>query len=388
MDKSLNLAMVVRLFSPSGGLEFYAHRLVQGLLEKGHKVTVLCQDNESKLVHANLTIKTTEKEPTGLSKAEKISHRFASLSALVKENGPFDLVHSQHCPIENADVVTFHQHTVKRFSITGYPSERLINEAKCRLNPAYKLRFEQDEILLKATRLRIFVSEVCRRDYYETYGLIGKEAEYPYAFAPCGAEDLNAKNGQDSIDSKKTGKPFTFLFIGKGYRKKGLDTLFRALSILKRRGLDNKLIVIGMKPSPLNKWLAILNGIADRVELLGYQKDLSFYQDKSDTIVVPSKCEAFGMSPIEAMLRGVVPIVSRVSGISEYLQDGEDGLILKDQLDAEELASLMEKLQTLAKTNPEKLEDMRKKAFAKASTLTWQQTVDMTENAYLKLLGK
>jgi Glycosyltransferase len=385
MDKSLNLAMVVRLFSPSGGLEFYAHRLVQGLLEKGHKVTVLCQDNESKLVHANLTIKTSEKEPAGLSKAEKIRHRFASLSALVRENGPFELVHSQHCPIDNADVVTFHQHTVKRFSITGYPSERFINDAKCRLNPAYKLRYEQDEILLKSTRLRIFVSEVCRRDYFETYGLTGREADFPYSFAPCGAEDLKSL---DTIDSKKFGSPFTFLFIGKGYRKKGLDTLFRALSILKRKGLHNKLIVIGMKPSPLNKSLALLNGIADRVELLGYQKDLSSYQDKSDTIVVPSKCEAFGMSPIEAMLRGVVPIVSQVCGISEYLQDGEDALILKDQLSAEELASLMEKLQTLARTNPEKLEEMRKKAIAKASTLTWQQTVDMTENAYLKLLGK
>lgn len=377
--------MVVRLFSPSGGLEFYAHRLVQGLLEKGHKVTVLCQDNESKLVHANLTIKTSEKEPAGLSKAEKIRHRFASLSALVRENGPFELVHSQHCPIDNADVVTFHQHTVKRFSITGYPSERFINDAKCRLNPAYKLRYEQDEILLKSTRLRIFVSEVCRRDYFETYGLTGREADFPYSFAPCGAEDLKSL---DTIDSKKFGSPFTFLFIGKGYRKKGLDTLFRALSILKRKGLHNKLIVIGMKPSPLNKSLALLNGIADRVELLGYQKDLSSYQDKSDTIVVPSKCEAFGMSPIEAMLRGVVPIVSQVCGISEYLQDGEDALILKDQLSAEELASLMEKLQTLARTNPEKLEEMRKKAIAKASTLTWQQTVDMTENAYLKLLGK
>lgn len=380
MEKTLNLAIVVRLFSPSGGLEFYAHRLVQGLLERGHKVTVLCQDNESTLSHPLLTVKTTEKEAAGLSKAEKIKHRFASLSKLVRESGEFDLVHSQHCPVEKADVVTFHQHTVKRFSQTGYPAERLINEAKCRLNPAYKLRYEQDEILLKTTKLRIFVSDVCRRDYYDTYVL--NPESYPYSFAPCAAEP--GKDSSFDIAGKVTNQPFTYLFTGKGYAKKGLDTLFKAMSILKARGLDHKLLVIGMKPSPLNKTLASLNGIADRVELLGYQKDLSLYQDKSDAIVVPSKCEAFGMSPVEAMLRGVIPIVSQVSGVSEYLEDGVDGLILKDQLDANELANLMERLQ---KSEPAALSNMRQRAFARASTLTWQQTVEMTESAYLQLLG-
>lgn len=371
---SLNIAIVVRLFSPSGGLELYALRLVQGLLQRGHRVTVICQSDEAKLSHHNLTVKTFDQAPRGISKTARLEHIYNAASALLASSGPFDLVHSQHCPVAGADLVTFHQHTAKRFSFSGYPGERLINEYKLATNDAYKTRMKQDGELARSTRLRIFVSQICKRDYYETYNL--KDA--PYAIAPCGADS----QPEYDISQKIQAQPFNYLFIGKGYRKKGLDTLYSACAILKKQGLKFKLTVVGLRASLFNRLTAGMHGIAEYVEFAGYQKDLKPFQEKASVIVVPSKCEAFGMSPVEAMLFGVPAIVSSVAGVSEVLEDGVDGLILKDHLSAKELAQHMQQLHS----DPVKLKSMQTKARAKAKQLTWDKTVDATIQAYQKLL--
>jgi D-inositol-3-phosphate glycosyltransferase len=125
-----------------------------------------------------------------------------------------------------------------------------------------------------------------------------------------------------------------------------------------------------------------MHGIADCVEFAGYQKDLKPFQENASVIVVPSKCEAFGMSPVEAMLFGVPAIVSSVAGVSELLNDGIDGLVLKDHLSAKELAQHMQQLQS----DPAMLKSMQIKARAKAKQLTWDKTVDATITAYQKLL--
>lgn len=371
---SLNIAIVVRLFSPSGGLELYALRLVQGLLQRGHRVTVICQSDEAKLSHHNLTVKTFDQAPRGISKTARLEHIYNAASALLASSGPFDLVHSQHCPVAGADLVTFHQHTAKRFSFSGYPGERLINEYKLATNDAYKTRMKQDGELARSTRLRIFVSQICKRDYYETYNL--KDA--PYAIAPCGADS----QPEYDISQKVQAQPFNYLFIGKGYRKKGLDTLYSACAILKKQGLKFKLTVVGLRASLFNRLTAGMHGIAEYVEFAGYQKDLKPFQEKASVIVVPSKCEAFGMSPVEAMLFGVPAIVSSVAGVSEVLEDSVDGLILKDHLSAKELAQHMQQLHS----DPVKLKSMQTKARAKAKQLTWDKTVDATIQAYQKLL--
>jgi glycosyltransferase involved in cell wall biosynthesis len=175
-------------------------------------------------------------------------HIYNAASALLASSGPFDLVHSQHCPVKGADLVTFHQHTAKRFSFSGYPAERLINEYKLATNDAYKTRMQQDGDLAKSTKMRIFVSQICKRDYYETYNL----DDAPYAIAPCGADSQS----EYDISQKVQAQPFNYLFIGKGYRKKGLDTLYTACALLKKQGLKFKLTVVGLRASLFNKLTA------------------------------------------------------------------------------------------------------------------------------------
>ena len=80
-SEQLNLAMVVRMFDPAGGgLELYAFKLVQALLQKGHKVTVLCQESKTDFQQPGLTVLTVPKPEKKLCKVERVNYNYAELS--------------------------------------------------------------------------------------------------------------------------------------------------------------------------------------------------------------------------------------------------------------------------------------------------------------------
>ena len=102
--------MLVRQFSGHGGLELYAHEVVEGLLAGGVKVTVVCQEKESDLESVGLDFKMIEPAGYCRGKHARIAQLFAGANRALAQLDDIDLVHSQHCPTERADVVTFHNH--------------------------------------------------------------------------------------------------------------------------------------------------------------------------------------------------------------------------------------------------------------------------------------
>lgn len=380
MSAKLHIALVLRLFSSQGGLELYALKLIEGLLTSGHKVTVICEIDESNLSHANLVVHKFAGAKKGSNKWQKIEHYRQVASEAVDKFGPFDIVHSQHFPLNCAqlDAVTFHNHTAGRLSLVGYPFEKLLNNFKMANAKAYKLRHKYDLELCQKSLMRIFVARVMKDDFYNTYKI---EQSAPFAIAPPGAS--LAQELQAAEERSDQGGPFTFLFVGKGMRKKGLDTLFKACSILKKRKIDFRLLIAGLKEKPLQKFDMISLGISSNVDFLGYQKDMARVFAKAKALVLPSKIEPFGMAPIQAMQYGLVPIVSQVCGVSEVLSDNNDALILQNHLSATELADLMAKLMG----NTELYKKLSKQARRSAQTISWDKTVAATEEAYGRIIA-
>ena len=72
--------------------------------------------------------------------------------------------------------------------------------------------------------------------------------------------------------------------------------------------------------------------------------------DEADVFVYPSAAEAgesFGIAPLEAMARGVVPVVSDLAVFREYLEPGINGMVFdhrSDQAAANLAAALRELL--------------------------------------------
>ncbi|MCS7060365.1 MAG: glycosyltransferase [Anaerolineae bacterium] len=132
------------------------------------------------------------------------------------------------------------------------------------------------------------------------------------------------------------------LFAGRIEPLKGIDTLFRAIALLKNSpsgGLDNLcVIVIGGDPSEQgrreNEEMARLHalrselGLNDLITFLGArdQETLQFYYAAADVLVMPSHYESFGMVALEAMACGTPVIASDVGGLSQLVRHNRTGL--------------------------------------------------------------
>jgi glycosyltransferase involved in cell wall biosynthesis len=415
-NQKLKIAVVLRLFSPNGGLELYALKLVEGLLASGHQITVICEKDESGLSHPNLTVHTFSPPPRKYRKGERLDYYLGATSKAVAALGSFDIIHSHHFPVEPVDVVTFHNHTAGRLSQVGYQWERILNNAKMTFTQAYQARHNHDGKLARLAKMRIFVGGVMKDDFYTAYSL---PEDAPYTVAHPGASlnqsadkskrmvtgpdadaggganadagggaNANAgggANGHDPCDaeqsdSKKDKQPFTFLFVGKGFRKKGLDTLLSACRLLKERGHDFELHIAGIKATPAWEFHRKIFDLP--IKYLGFRRDMHNVYAGCQVIILPSKIEPFGMAPIQGMQFGLVPIVSRVCGVAEVLTDGQDALILNNHLDKHQLADLMERLLV----DRELYKRLTSQAKAKADELNWQQTVEATEKAYKQVM--
>lgn len=377
----MHVAMVVRCFSTKGGLELYAHKLIEGLLQNQVCVTVFCQDNDSTLEHGLLSIRPIAKRPRKLSKAQRLEHDFRAANEALQDASEFDVVHSQHYPTDKATTVTFHNHAVHRWLAVGQPWEIFANESKAKLMKSYRLRDEYDRILCQTARCLIFPANVMQEDYYETYEFL-KTNNTPYVVAYPGAS-LNqaAEPGSgtaSAVTQTASKRPFTFLFVGRGYRRKGLDVLQVACSKLAKQGRDFRLVIAGLSAKPLDRVRLALMGLSDKVTYLGFQSDMASIYRCADAAVLPSRIEPFGMAPLQAMQFGLVPIVSRVSGASEVLKHERDSLILDNHLNADELAQHMARLMD----DPQLLAALSKEALQTAKSVTWDNTLRKTLQAY------
>lgn len=384
LNSASSIAMVVRLFSPKGGLELYTHRLIEGLLNAGYKVTVFCEEQQSDLKHENLSVVRLESKPAHLKKRERLNFYYREFSRLLREHGPFDIVHTQHVAIEQADVAHFHNHTIHRVIKNGKSWERWLNRLKLQIVPSYRERDKYDRFLASNAKVLMFPSALCQRDYEDSYDLPSIRnidshmVAYPGADPVAGAEGLFP----GTIHEHES-EALSFLFVGKGFRKKGLDILLLACRQLAKKGYPFKLLIAGLEEKTGDRIRLITYGISKHVVYLGFQRDMRSVFARAKVILLPSRVEPFGMAPLEAMNYGLVPIVSKASGIAEILSDGKNACILEDHLSCTELASIMA---TLIE-QPEKLSGLSQGLHSICKDYRWQHTVDATLKAYAKILS-
>lgn len=68
-------------------------------------------------------------------------------------------------------------------------------------------------------------------------------------------------------------------------------------------------------------------GVSDQCVFVGKQPNIVDYLCASDVLLLPSEQESFGLSALEAMAVQVPVIASRVGGIPEVVDDGENGFL-------------------------------------------------------------
>lgn len=130
---------------------------------------------------------------------------------------------------------------------------------------------------------------------------------------------------------------FQLLFIGHGYRRKGLCQLLQGLALLKEK--DIQLSVVGKdKELPFFQSLASKLGISSKVFFFGPQSQIHPFYQMADCLAIPSLYDPFANVTIEGLAMGLFVISSKFNGGSEILNPGS-GTIIESLLDPDSVCA-------------------------------------------------
>lgn len=200
---------------------------------------------------------------------------------------------------------------------------------------------------------------------------------------------------ENPIDTKsfeaiqRNPKENSFLFVGRLSKNKGLLNLLESFALLKENNPGFSLTIAGkdfdLRKEDLQKKAKEL-GIASNVSVLGRvseKKMLELYA-KNEFFVSASKYEGFGISAVEAMAAGLVPILNKIPAFEAFVKEGKNGLLADFSNSEKASAKIMQ-----AALMPDK-----KKAQASASakqfakTLSWEKSIGKFEQVYREVLKK
>jgi UDP-glucose:(heptosyl)LPS alpha-1,3-glucosyltransferase len=132
---------------------------------------------------------------------------------------------------------------------------------------------------------------------------------------------------------------FVHLLIGNNWRVKGLETVLRAMGDL--RELPIHLVVVGDDSPGSFLEMAESLGISECCRFESSREDVLDFYAAADVYVRPSREDSFGLPVLEAMACGLPVISTTLAGVAEFIRTGEDGFVLHDPRDSQQLAQLL-----------------------------------------------
>lgn len=134
--------------------------------------------------------------------------------------------------------------------------------------------------------------------------------------------------------TSKSHQGFTFVFVGRIVRDKGINELVKAFDRLHQEHNDVRLVLVGPREDDLDPVLPETLDRIDRgdgIEAVGKQSDVKSFYTNADALVFPSYREGFPNVVIEAGAMGLPSIVTDINGSREIIIDGENGVIVPPQ---------------------------------------------------------
>jgi alpha-1,3-mannosyltransferase len=175
--------------------------------------------------------------------------------------------------------------------------------------------------------------------------------------------------------------PGLLVGIGRVSPNKGIDRLIRAIADLRKTRADVQLIWAGPDEEGRIAQLrtqAQQAGVADCVKFIGRVEttEIESLLSRANLFVSSSSYEGYGLSTVEAMSSGTVPVVTRVGIHPQIIRDGENGFLVDGDAD-----SLANALRLALQLEPDTLATMGQQARELSAMCTWRSAV----KAYLEI---
>lgn len=336
-DRRLRIAVLNRIFTPTGGgAERYSMALVEQLARE-HEIHVFAQKIEHSWPGVNY-----HRVSAPLARPRWINQLWYASATWWATRRGFDVVHS-HENTWHGQVQTVHVLPVKHKLFHGLRGWRLaLRCLKVAASPRLLtyLALERLRFAPAGGRVIVLTSPTLQELVREAFPHSRVRVLAPGVVMPTAArEQLLAR---ERLALPRSGR--LLAFVANDYARKGLPTLLQAMRQLPA---DVHLAVVG-NPAQIERFAqqAAGLGLGARVHFMGHLKDVSALYEAADLLAHPTLEDTFGMVVLEAMAHGLPVVLSdvRYCGIAGLLSTGLDAMILSSPTDASQLAKVIERV--------------------------------------------
>ena len=371
----MKVALIRQRFTLYGGAERYVGRLAEELIRRGVEVHILARkwDSDEKGDFYFHRIESAG-GPTFIRQPS-----FARRVAQVVAREQFDLVHSFDRTYSQ-DVYRAgdgcHIEFLERRARMQGNFRRTID----RLNPRHRAFLYLEARMFSDPRLKLVLanSQQGKQEIIRHYGVAEDRIRVVYngldqsRFYP-GLRELHRDTVRKELNFEAD-EPM-ILYVGSGYRRKGLGELVRTLA-----GVDGFLVVVGRDDIWPFKREAAKMGVDKRIVWLGPQKNVERLYGAADVFVLPSWYEPFSNACLEAMAAGLPVVTTRETGAAEAIEDGVNGYAVDFPVWTDSLA---ERISAAMKLDREKIIDANQRILV---PFTWEENLKQTLQAYDDIL--
>ena len=329
----MNTAFTIFNYFPYGGLQLDFYRMLEEMLKRGHRVTVLCSGWEGeRLPGAEYHIFPSRKW-TNWGKALDFE---AKACAFLQKN-KFDLVVGFN-RMKGADLYFAADNCFGKRSRKKGILTRMIS-------PRYRVfeRMEESIFSPESTTKILYLTESQKEDFIQLYGTA---PERFYYLAPgvadsfCVRENSAYEAAREKIRHEFgiTPEKKVLIQVCSSFHTKGLDRTFRAFASLKEKERNNSvLLAVGREDSgkmrSLMKQLSLPEG---SVIFTGGRSDVADLLCGADLMVHPARNEATGGVLAEGLCSGLPVIASGCCGYAPLVKEA-GGIVLSEPFRQEEL---------------------------------------------------
>lgn len=361
-----------------GGTEMQTLRLVEALVANGYQCVTVCYFEYDRAMVQRFELAGSEVvclSAYGTRPAGNIAtYRYLSdgLRRVVAYYRP-TVAHVQYMAPGAMPIVILRRLGIRKIIATLHTDASIYNDLKL-------LRFLQRHVATVFT----CVTEVAERSFFGSSNLFdGSYQIKPHDHItihnslPRGLSGNSPKNA----DCRQ---PITIGIVARLEEIKGVDLVIPAFRKVLEGHPDSRLVIVGDgKMRPMMEEQQRQAGIGgERIEWTGrvaHGRLAELYR-RMDLVWVPSRSEGFGLSAIEAMAQGCAVVAAAVGGLTEVVRHDVDGLLFRPG-DADDMAE-----KTLSLTNnPERLQEMRRRATESANKYSFENYSSKIKSLYSQL---
>ncbi|MDB2260006.1 glycosyltransferase family 4 protein [Halorubrum ezzemoulense] len=313
----VTLVLAGDIESESGGF-YYDRRLRDRLRERGHAVEVVSLPRGS----------YRERLAPNL-RARRLADRLSEFDVVVEDGLAHPSVLCANRRLDAPSVALVHMIAWRARAAEGVRSSGTGVGERVRAGLGRRGVAAIERRFLRGVDAAVYNAETTRRD---AAGLGGPARS---VVAPPAGDRFEPVVSASEIRERARSGPLEVTFLGNVVPRKGLDTLVEGVARLDRAAVDWRLTVVGdrtIAPEHVERveGMTAEAGIGDRVRFAGRLDDATVAARlrESHVLAVPSQYEPFGMVYLEAMGFGCVPLATTAGGASEFVRDGDSGVLV------------------------------------------------------------